>query len=338
MVKTLRSGHSSVLFDSLSFVLSYIWLFFGLVSPEFASFRTKLLFPHESNYKLCYFCTTFVVFLLLFLIFVGPRPLFWTSCVLHHGVQIQRCTVCKRVYGMAIFVVTARLAKRAKVMFSLCVSVHRGGGPIPQCIGSVGPPPPQQSFGQKVLDKRVLDKKVLDKKVLDKKLDKHFGNFWRWGARAVRLLRSRRRTVLLQDKEDKMWSFVQNSEPSPQVVENKKTNIGVYFLGRMATVVLLLIVITPIINNILIYLIWNTRSIWSLKIANSGQIELKLRLRTLTVTDTHLFIVSRLNSVRNVINTIMLCQIHPNMLLFKVGCFESCGLVNGYKCYRWSGE
>ena len=33
-------------------------------------------------------------------------------------------------------------------------------------------------------------------KVLDKKLDKKFGNFWRWGARAVRLLRSRRRTVL----------------------------------------------------------------------------------------------------------------------------------------------
>ena len=35
-------------------------------------------------------------------------------------------------------------------------------------------------------------------KILDKKLDKHFGNFLRWGARAVRLLRTRRRTVLLE--------------------------------------------------------------------------------------------------------------------------------------------
>ena len=71
-------------------------------------------------------------------------------------------------------------------MFSLCVSVHRGGGvlshnalgvldPTPAPPPRPRPPPPQQSFGQK----------VLDKKVLDKKLDKHFGNFWRWGARAV---------------------------------------------------------------------------------------------------------------------------------------------------------
>ena len=41
-----------------------------------------------------------------------------------------------------------------------------------------------QSFGQKMDN------------ILDKKLGKHFGNFWRWRARAVRLLRSRRRTVL----------------------------------------------------------------------------------------------------------------------------------------------
>ena len=73
---------------------------------------------------------------------------------------------------------TARLAKRAKVMFSLCVSVHRGG-PIPQCIAMhcppphPGPGPPPQKIGQTLW-------KLLEV-----------------GARAVRLLRSHRRTVLL---------------------------------------------------------------------------------------------------------------------------------------------
>ena len=82
-------------------------------------------------------------------------------------------------------------------VFSL--SVHRGGPPSwvtppPPTGGAPGVPPPPptkngQSFGQK------MDKKF--DKILDKKFDKHFGNFWRWGGGAVRLLRSRRRTVFL---------------------------------------------------------------------------------------------------------------------------------------------
>ena len=64
------------------------------------------------------------------------------------------------------------------------------------------PPPPinldknvGQNLGQKM--DTVFDKKLDN--ILDKKLDKYFGNFWRWGVRAVRLLRSRRRTVLFPD-------------------------------------------------------------------------------------------------------------------------------------------
>ena len=81
-------------------------------------------------------------------------------------------------------------------MFSLCMSVHRGGGSYPTMHWECWTPPPtpapappgpappptkfwtkkfwtksfgQKSFGQKVLDKKVLDKKFWTKKFLDKK-------------------------------------------------------------------------------------------------------------------------------------------------------------------------
>ena len=51
---------------------------------------------------------------------------------------------CLKSFVLTIF--TARLEKRAKVMFSLCVSVHRGG-PIPQCIAPPTPAPPPSHPG-----------------------------------------------------------------------------------------------------------------------------------------------------------------------------------------------
>ena len=88
-------------------------------------------------------------------------------------------TTCK------ISLFTARLAKRAKVMFSLCVSVHRGGVPIPQCIATLhgpppappphspgpGPPGPPPSLGPGPPNKKWTKK-------MDKVLDKKWTQFW----------------------------------------------------------------------------------------------------------------------------------------------------------------
>ena len=141
-----------------------------------------------------------------------PRVWVWNSP--------RRCTIM--VYGEIFqkcfsnaFIITARLAKRAKVMFSLCVSVHRGGagwggGPTPQCIGSVGPPgpgpgpptpapapPPHPSPGPPWPQPPPIPALVPPPgPARPPPRPRLIGNFWRWGARAVRLLRSRRRTVL----------------------------------------------------------------------------------------------------------------------------------------------
>ena len=84
-----------------------------------------------------------------------------------------------------------------KVMFSVCL--FTGGGPpgVPLYqLGGGAPGGTPLNFGQKCWTKNGQSFGQKMDKILDKKLDKHFGNFWRRGARAVRLLRSRRRTVL----------------------------------------------------------------------------------------------------------------------------------------------
>ena len=66
----------------------------------------------------------------------------------------------KMSYFTSFSLVTARLAKRAKVMFSLCMSVHRGGVPRSNIFGGGGPGlggakvrPPPQNFFLKILKK-----------------------------------------------------------------------------------------------------------------------------------------------------------------------------------------
>ena len=109
-----------------------------------------------------------------------------------------------------------------KVMFSVCLFTggypQLGGGAPggnPQLGGAPGVPPklggtpggtpqtggappgvPPPKFGQKCWTKFGTKNGQSFGQKMDKKLDKHFGNFRSWGARAVRLLRSRRRTVL----------------------------------------------------------------------------------------------------------------------------------------------
>ena len=69
-------------------------------------------------------------------------------------------------------------------------------GVPPNWLGAPGGTPPPPKFGQKCWTKFGTKNGQRFGQKMDKKLDKHFGNFWSWGARAVRLLRSRRRTVL----------------------------------------------------------------------------------------------------------------------------------------------
>ena len=139
-----------------------------------------------------------------------------------------------------------------KVMFSVCLftgGVPPGGTPQlggappgvpPQWGGArpggtqVTPPPPTGGGGHpRGYPPINLDKKCWTKfgtkngqsfgqkmdKILDKKFDKHFGNFWRWGPRAVCLLRSRRRTVLL-DKFDSHHDFVALGCVEPNFILN----------------------------------------------------------------------------------------------------------------------
>ena len=104
------------------------------------------------------------------------KPVATLGSLLAYNYQIPNWEEKANFFDVYRFI-TARLAKRAKVMFSLCMSVHRGG-PIPQCIGSVGPPPPGPApppappapfWTNKVLDKKFWTKKFWTKKFWTKK-------------------------------------------------------------------------------------------------------------------------------------------------------------------------
>ena len=174
---------------------------------------------------------------------INGRAKLYNSIKIEHHCDESECYCCVifGVYSYPVF--TARLAKRAKVMFSLCMSVHRGGvprsniffggggrgGPKVQYFSwgggaGGGPPPPKKKltifffFPRKNFETFFLNfffffffffwkknffffawkkKFFFFGKMATQKMATQKMATQSRGARAVRLLRSRRRTVLL---------------------------------------------------------------------------------------------------------------------------------------------